>query len=168
MNLENNKISGGLHPEASTASSPMSLERRRGERRQGVWRSLLQGSFSPRRRLPRRGDERGVAAVDWHHPRWLAIAVLIVTFSCLDAFLTLLLMQNGAYEANPLMAPLVADSALGFAAVKVLLTAFGVLILTQLAWVRAFGRLPVGAVLYTVLALYALLLLYEYRLLNHM
>jgi hypothetical protein len=51
--------------------------------------------------------------------------------------------------------------------VKILLTVFGVLILTQLARLRAFGRLPVGVLLYTVLGLYALLLVYEYRLLNH-
>ena len=60
-------------------------------------------------------------AVDWHHPQWLAIAVLIVSLSCLDAFMTLMLVEHGAREANPLMAPLVAGSALKFALVKIAL-----------------------------------------------
>lgn len=116
--------------------------------------------------MPRREDERGVTAVDWHHPQWLAIAVLIVTLSCADAVLTLSLIGRGAYEANPLMAPLVAGSPLRFAIVKILLTVFGVVLLTQLARLKAFGRLPVGVLLYTVLALYAALIVHEYQLLN--
>jgi Domain of unknown function (DUF5658) len=161
-------VSAESHPEASASQAAVRTERRRIERRQGVWRSLLRGNLTPRRRVPRREDEHHIAAVDWHHPQWLAISVLIVTFSCADALLTLMLMQSGAYEANPLMEPLVAGSATRFAVVKILLTVFGVLILTQLARLRAFGRMPVGALLYTVLGLYALLLVYEFRLLNHL
>jgi hypothetical protein len=140
-------------------------ERRRGERRRQHLRALLHGSFRPRRRQPRRTDERTLMAVDWHHPQWLAIAVLIVTFSCTDAFFTLLLIDHGAHEANPLLVRLVAGSALRFALVKITLTAAGVVLLTQLARVRAFGRIPVGLLLYSVLALYGALMVYEYRLL---
>ncbi|HYC08451.1 MAG TPA: DUF5658 family protein [Steroidobacteraceae bacterium] len=108
-----------------------------------------------------------MSAVDWHHPQWLAIAVLIVTFSCSDAFLTLMLLEQGAYEVNPLMAPLLLQgSAVAFAVVKIGLTASGVVLLTQLARIRAFGRVPVGFVLYTVLALYGALIVYEFHLLN--
>ena len=141
-------------------------ERRRGERRRGALRALLHGSFSPRRRMPRREGERTLAAVDWHHPQWLAIAILIETFSCTDAFLTLMLIGRGAYEANPVMAPLVAGSPLRFAVVKFLLTGFGVVLLTQVARIKAFGRVPVGVLLYTLLLLYGALILHEYRLLN--
>jgi hypothetical protein len=52
-----------------------------------------------------------------------------------------------------------------FTCVKIALTALGVVFLTQLARLRAFGRIPVGFVLYSVLAVYAALILYEYRLL---
>lgn len=103
--------------------------------------------------------------MDWHHPQWLAIAVLIVSFSCADAFLTLLLIEHGAREINPVMAPLIGGSVVAFASVKIALTALGVVFLTQLARLRAFGRIPVGLVLYSVLAVYAALILYEYRLL---
>jgi len=142
-------------------------ERRRGERRSEILRSLLYGSFRPRRRGPRRSDERGISAVDWHHPKWLAIAMLIVIGSCTDALLTLVLVERGlAVEANPLMAPLLGHSALAFALVKVVLTAGGVVLLTQLARIRAFGSIPVGFFLYIVLGIYGALIFYELDLLG--
>jgi len=141
-------------------------ERRRGDRRSQVLRGILYGSFRPRRRGARRAGERGLSAIDWHHPQWLAVAMLIVVLSCSDALLTLMLMAHGAEEANPLMARLVGGSGLAFAVVKIGLTAVGVLLLTQLARVRAFGRIPVGVFLYLVLAIYATLVLYELRLLE--
>jgi Domain of unknown function (DUF5658) len=151
----------------ASGSAPTS-ERRRADRRKLVLRSLLTGSFKPRRHAPRRADEHTVTAVDWHHPKWLAIAMLIVLFSCADALLTLMLLEGGAYEANPLMAVLVGRSTLAFALIKFGLTAIGVVSLTQVARIRAFGRIPVGVLLYTALALYGALLAYEVRLLNEL
>jgi hypothetical protein len=145
---------------------PPRLERRRGERRRRVLRALLYGSFRPRRRGPRRASERSFGAVDWHHPQWLAIAMLIVALSALDALLTLVLLEHGAYETNPIMRPLVGGSGLVFALVKVGLTGLGVVLLTLLARLRAFGRVPVGALLYGLLAGYAVLIFYELGLLN--
>jgi hypothetical protein len=93
--------------------------------------------------------------------------MLIVIGSCTDALLTLILIERGvAEEANPLMAPLVGHSALAFALVKVVLTAGGVVLLTQLARIRAFGSIPVGVFLYLVLAIYGVLIAYELKLLN--
>ena len=139
--------------------------RRGADRRKRVLWSLVYGSFHPRRRGPRRADENSLTAVDWHHPQWLAIATLIVAFSSADAFLTLVLIGHGAYEMNPLMAPLVGGSAVGFAMTKIGLTAIGVVLLTQLARLRTFGRIPVGAILYSVLIIYGTLIFYEFRLL---
>ncbi len=133
-----------------------------------VLRALMIGSFRPRRRRPRRAGERTVGAVDWHHPQWLAMAMLIVVFSSADALLTLMLMERGAYEVNPLMAPLVGGSALAFALVKVGLTAGGVVLLTEIARIRAFGRIPVGRFLYLVLAAYGALIAYEIGLLERL
>ncbi|MBS0364691.1 MAG: hypothetical protein JSR67_02570 [Proteobacteria bacterium] len=140
-------------------------ERRGSERRSRVARALLLGNLRPRRRGPRRAADRSVIAVDWHHPQWLAVAILIMMLSVGDALLTLELLRRGAYEANPMMAPLLADSGLAFAMVKIGLTAAGVLLLTQLARLRAFGGITVGAVLYAVLALYGALIWYEVHLL---
>jgi hypothetical protein len=141
-------------------------ERRGSDRRQHVARALVQGSFKPRRRVPRRLNEHTLTAVDWHHPQWLAIATLIVLCCCADAFLTLMLVGRGASEVNPLMAPLVGGSSLTFAVVKIGITATGVVLLTQVARIRAFGRIPVGLFLYCVLALYCALIVYELRLLG--
>ena len=149
-----------------SAGEPGPQERRATERRRHVLHALLHGSFNPRRRAPRRADERAVSAVDWHHPQWLAIAMLIVMFSGIDALLTLMLVERGAYEANPMMAPLVGGSAVAFTLVKIGLTAGGVVLLTQLARMRAFGRIPVGVLLYTVLGIYGALIAYEFGLLN--
>jgi hypothetical protein len=136
------------------------------DRRKRVLWSLVYGSFHPRRRGPRRAGEITVTSVDWHHPQWLAIGMLIVALSCADAFLTLVLVGHGAYEMNPFMAPLVGGSAAGFAMTKIGLTAIGVLLLTQLARLRTFGRIPVGVILYSVLVIYGTLIFYEFRLLD--
>ena len=92
--------------------------------------------------------------------------MLIVMCCCADAFLTLVLLERGAHEANPFMAPLLGGPTLSFALVKIGATAAGVVLLTQLARLRAFGWVPVGALLYSVLALYTLLIAYELKLLS--
>ena len=153
--------------EVKRVSSPSGPEeRRRGDRRQHVLRALIHGGLRPRRRSPRRAGDHGVSAVDWHHAQWLAIAVLIVVFSCSDALLTLMLIEHGAYEVNPLMRPLIGGSALAFTLVKVGLTAVGVVLLTLMARLRAFGRIPVGVLLYSLLTVYGALIFYEFRLLD--
>jgi Domain of unknown function (DUF5658) len=153
--------------QGAAASEDDALDRRGGvDRRKQSFRALFHGSFHPRRRGSRRNGERRVSSVDWHDPQWLAVAMLIVLFSCVDAFLTLTLIDHGAYEVNPLMAPLVGGSALAFAMVKIGLTAGGVVLMTLLARMRVFGRVPVSLLLYTVLLGYGVLLVYEFRLLQ--
>jgi hypothetical protein len=163
----NNNMTQGSQDNACTAAAPGASDRRGTDRRREGWRALLHGCFNPRRRGPRRDAELAFSAVDWHHPKWLAVAMLIVVFSCTDALLTLMLMDRGAVEANPLMAPLVGGSAVAFALIKIGLTTGGVVLLTQLSRLRAFGRLPVGALLYVVVALYGTLIAYEIGLLNN-
>ncbi len=143
------------------------LERRQSsDRRRRTFYSLFYGSFNPRRRTPRRTDARSLRDLDWHHPQWLAIGMLITLLSCGDAALTLSLMAHGAYEVNPIMAPIVGGSALVFTLIKVGLTAGGVVLLTLAARMRAFGKIPVGFLLYAVLIGYGTLIVYELRLLE--
>jgi hypothetical protein len=149
-----------------SAGEPLTPDRRRADRRRHGLRALMHGNFQPRRQGPRRLDELTVSAVDWHHPQWLAVAILIVASSCADALLTLMLIERGALEANPLMAPLVGGPVLAFVLIKIGLTAGGVVLLTQLARLRAFGRIPVGVLLYLVLLMYGALIFYEVTLLN--
>ena len=137
------------------------------DRRSGTLRALLYGSLKPRRRDPRRLADDRYATVDWHESRWLAVAMLILILSCADALFTLTLLANGAYEANPVMASLLEGSGRWFAFAKIGLTSGGVILLTVFARARAFGRIPVGSVLYAVLFGYATLVAYEYWLCDH-
>jgi hypothetical protein len=140
--------------------------RNRRDRRKGTLKSLVHGSFSPRRRGPRRDDDLSFTAVDWHHPQWLAVAMLTLLLCTADAFLTLTLLAHGAYEANPLMQPLVGRSPLMFALVKMGLTSGGVILLILLARVKILGGIPVSLLLYTVLLGYSGLVGYEFWLLG--
>jgi hypothetical protein len=152
--------------EISAAQTPD--ERRAAiERRTRTLRALLHGSFKPRRHDARREWDMGFASVDWHQSRWFAVAVLIVVLSCVDAFFTLTLLADGAYEANPVMATLLNGSPHWFALGKIGLTSAGVILLTMVARTRAFRRVPVGVVLYCVLLGYATLVAYEYWLCDH-
>jgi hypothetical protein len=143
-------------------------ERRQGDRRRSTLRALLIGSFRQRRRLPRREQERHIAALDWHHPQWLAVGLLILLLSVADAFLTITLLGLGANEANPAMEPLVRAPGIDFAAWKMALTSGGVVLLILLARMRAFGRIPVAVILYGVLGVYVALVGYELWLLEHL
>jgi hypothetical protein len=138
------------------------------DRRQRTLHGLLAGGRFSRRYGPRRLDDRALAAVDHHHPQWLAVALVILLLSCADAILTLALMQHGATEANPFMAPLVTGSGHAFAFWKLLLTASGVIVLTVLVRIRAFGTFPAGIILYVAAAGYAALVGYELWLLDRM
>ena len=155
-------------PEVNTEDSSATGERRQGpDRRHRTLRSLLHGNFYPRRRNPRREDDASLTAVDWHHPQWLGVAIVILLLSCADAVFTLTLIGHGAYEANPIMAPLVARSPLAFTLVKIGLTGGGVVLLTLLARMRVFRRVPVSLLLYALLTAYAVLVIYESHLLKH-
>ncbi|MEZ5487391.1 MAG: DUF5658 family protein [Steroidobacteraceae bacterium] len=144
-------------------------ERRKGrDRRRSTLRALLVGGIHQRRRTPRRSDERHLAAIDWHHPQWLAVGLLILLLSVADALLTITLVNLGANEANPVMEPLVHRSEGHFAFWKMALTSGGVVLLILLARMRAFGRIPVAAILYGVLAGYIVLIGYEIWLLERL
>jgi hypothetical protein len=149
------------------AVAQQEAERRRGpDRRTRVARALVYGSFKPRRLGPRRAGEQSLAAIDWYHPWWLAIATLILGLCASDAVLTVVLISRGAYEVNPFLAPLLSGSGVLFVAVKIGLTGVGVVVLTLLSRAKAFGRMPVALLLYAVLIGYAVLVAYELRLLG--
>ena len=154
--------------EALGAAAAAAERRALRERRRRTWYSLLLGNFTPRRRDPRRRDESHFAAVDWHDRRGLVVASAILVLSGLDAVLTLALLERGATEANPLMAMLVSHGDAHFAAWKLALTAAGVVMLTLVARLRAFGNLPVSLVLYAVLGVYGALIAYECWLFTHL
>jgi Domain of unknown function (DUF5658) len=164
--IEASDVSDMSHSPVAVNASASGERRNAPDRRLRTFYSLFYGSFNPRRRIARRTDARSLRDLDWHHPQWLAVAMLIVVLSCVDAALTLSLMAHGAYEVNPIMAPIVGGSPLIFTLVKVGLTAAGVVLLTLAARMRAFGRIPVSFLLYGVLIGYGTLVVYELKLLE--
>ncbi|HTV80249.1 MAG TPA: DUF5658 family protein [Steroidobacteraceae bacterium] len=144
-----------------------SLDRRGApDRRTQTLRSLLRGSFLRRRHGPRRVEDASLAVTDWYAPQWLAAGLLILILCVVDALLTLALLNHGAIEANPVMNSVVHGDGWSFAAMKFGLTSSGVVVLILLARVKAFGRVPVSALLYGVLAGYLWLIVYEFSLLR--
>ena len=131
-------------------------------------RALVAGSWHARRRNPRRAEAARPGFVDWHAPQWFAAALVVLLLSMADTFLTLVLVQHGAVEINPLMEPFVIGGGRSFAFLKLALTAAAVTILVVLTRVPTFGRLLAGPILVGTALLYAVLLSYELWLVEHL
>jgi len=136
--------------------------RERADRRLRVWWAVVYGSFNPRRRAPpRRLSQSRYHPVDWYSSHLLAVAISILLLSVVDAFLTLVLLQGGADEVNPIMAALIYRSVATFTALKMGMTGVGVLLMVFLARYRFMRLLRVEWALYGVLMGYAALIGYE-------
>jgi hypothetical protein len=143
------------------------VDRRPSDRRRRFWWSLMYGGFHPRRRQPpRRDSEQRYHSLDWHSPRLLAVAILILLLSVADALMTVRLLSGGADEINPVMAVFVSRSASLFAWVKTALTGLGVIIMVLLARYRFLRLIRVELVMYAVLGAYSGLLAYEFWMLE--
>jgi hypothetical protein len=134
-------------------------------RRRTIW-SVLYGNFQPRRRQPRRLSEARFHSVDWHAAHLLGAAIGILLLCAGDAFLTLILLSQGANEANPVMARVVYGDVTLFTGVKLAMTAMGVVTMVLLARHRFFRVVKVQAILYLILFGYACLIGYEILLLK--
>jgi hypothetical protein len=89
------------------------------------------------------------------------LAVGTMLLSCADAFLTLLLINNGMYEANPFMAGAMGVSTNAFVASKMALTGAGILVLVYLAKTHFLDRFRAGLFLTVFFSGYACLVCYE-------
>ena len=136
-------------------------QRAANDRRIVGWRTVFYGFLRSRRRQLRRTTDSEVIFVDWHHPWLFFLAVGTMLLSCTDAFLTLILLDLGMMEANPLMASLLEKGTAVFAATKMAATGLGILMLVFLAKSRFFNRFRTGLLLTTFFAVYACLVCYE-------
>jgi hypothetical protein len=152
------------------AVAPAADERRDGgDRRLRVWWSVAYGSFNPRRRRPpRRVIDSRFHSLDWHDAHLLAVAIGILLLSVADAFMTVTLLSGGAIEVNPFMAAVVYKSAAVFAAVKMTLTGFGVMLMVVLARYRFMRVVRVDVAMYCLLVGYLVLLSYEFWMLREL
>lgn len=132
------------------------------ERRTFGWRTVANGFLRSRRRATRRELEGPSLYSDWHHPWLFFLAVGTMLLSSVDAFLTLQLLDRGFYEANPVMAGIMGQGTLAFAAAKMTLTGFGILTLVFLSRHRFMNRFRTGLALTTIFSFYACLVCYEF------
>jgi hypothetical protein len=143
-------------------SEAIADKRAAADRRIFGWRTVLFGFIRSRRHSFRRIDETDVQFIDWHHPWLFFLAVGTMLMSCLDAFMTLQLIDRGMIEVNPVMAALLGQGTAYFAASKMLLTGTGILALVFLAKARFLNRMRTGLFLTIFFSFYACLVCYEF------
>ena len=131
------------------------------DRRSFSWRTVVYGFTLSRRHAHRRVDDTEVIFLDWHHPWLFFLATGTMLLSCADAFLTLLLLDRGMIEANPVMRSVMAHGAFAFTSTKLAMTAFGIFVLVFLAKARFLNRCRTGLFLTTFFSMYACLVCYE-------
>ena len=136
-------------------------QRESDDRREFSWRTVTYGFTFSRRREHRRSADDDVIFLDWHHPWLFFLATGTMLLSCADAFLTLLLIEHGMIEANPVMNAVMMQGTTAFTSTKLAMTAFGIFVLVFLAKARFLNRMRAGLFLTTFFAFYACLVCYE-------
>lgn len=142
-------------------------ERRAGaDRRRHSWRTVTYCGLHGRgrRRQARRQDHSYY--LDRYEHSLVLVGLLIMLLSCLDALLTLTLLDKGAYEANYLMAQLLEIGIRPFIVAKVVITAAGVLFLMMHAHFRVLHITSGKRMLQVLVSIYALLIGWEVLLLG--
>ena len=127
MSNEKERING-LNSEPCESSYE---EKRRGiERRTNNKSRIKYLLFNGRRERSRRTEDSGKAIIfdRYNQKLFLAITTILV-LSILDAVLTLIVIQRGAIELNPVMAYFLEHGTPTFIVAKYILTSIGVLIL---------------------------------------
>lgn len=142
-------------------STVESEERADNERRRFSWRTVFFGFTLSRRHKHRRDADSDVIFLDWHHPWLFFLAVGTMLLSCADAFLTLLLIDRGMIEANPVMQATLSRGTVFFICAKMLMTAIGIFVLVFLAKAHFLNRFRTGLFLTAFFSAYACLVCYE-------
>ena len=142
-------------------SSAITEQRSAVDRRSFSWRTVAYGFTLSRRHVHRRTSDTEVIFLDWHHPWLFFLATGTMLLSCADAFLTLLLLELGMIEANPVMSAVMAHGTMVFTSTKLAMTAFGIFVLVFLAKARFLNRFRTGLFLTTFFSFYACLVCYE-------
>lgn len=136
------------------------------DRRRHNWRTLTYCGFQGRGR--RRNTRRCHSNyyLDRYGPGLVFTGILVLVLSSLDALFTLVLLDNGAYEANYFMALLIEAGDEWFVAVKLTITAFGTIFLLMHAHFHVWRIITVKRLLQFVVTLYVLVIGYQLVLLT--
>lgn len=110
-----------------------------------------------RRKVVRRTPEKKTHLfVDLYSARLLVIVATVISLSCIDAYLTLMLIAKGkVIEANPIMAALLSHGVFPFILVKFIVTASALLVLCLFKNVRITRiSLPLAVMIYLSVIVY--------------
>ncbi len=132
------------------------------DRRIFSWRTIFFGFARSRRHSHRREEDAEILFLDWHHPWLFFLSVGTMLLSCVDAFMTLELLERGMFEANPVMAAVLEQGTALFATTKMAMTGTGILVLVFLAKARFLNRFRTGLFLTVFFSFYACLVCYEF------
>lgn len=135
-------------------------------RRHQSWINLRHLGIAGRRRTAAQPLLARNRYVDLYEPIYLLMAMLLISASAGDAFLTLRLIEQGAQELNWLMAFWLVNDPGYFVQSKLLVTALSVIFLTIHKNFVLFGLIPVSLLLRAACGGYLTLLGYEVTLLT--
>ena len=148
----------------AVTDSDFVIERRSGkDRRKRSFNFLRQPFTSGRRRMPRRRSDRcRFFLFDYYSPKLFYAIVLVLMLSVVDALLTLLLVNEGAQELNPVMAYFLTFGPTNFLMVKYLITSVSVVIVVLLNhMVIRHVRFPIGDLLQYFAGCFAAVVIWE-------
>lgn len=152
-----------MPPDADSAQD--TVEQRQTDRRQTSVQTLLGSMFTCRRRHSRRFQDEINSYIDWYGPWPLAASILIITMCVLDAYLTLILLNNGAVEANLFMDWLIQKDVFTFTAAKMGITSLALIVLVMHHNFRVYKIIAVRYLMYALVPLYSLLIVHEINML---
>lgn len=149
-----------------------SVDSTRTDRREGVdrrrhsWRTLTYCGLHGRGRRHQARRHNHSYYLDRYEHSLVVVGLLVLLLSCLDAVLTLTLLDKGAYEANVLMAQLMQVGIKPFVFTKIAVTAAGVLFLLMHAHFRLLRITSGKRLLQGLAGIYGLLIGWEVVLLG--
>ncbi len=143
------------------ADDPAIERRTEQDRRHHNWRTLTYCGLQGRGRRHQARRDGHSYYLDWYKPSLVFTGLVVLILSCLDALLTLTLLNRGAYEANLLMAHLLETSDVVFVVTKVAVTAIGIVFLLMHSHFRLLNITNGKRVLQFLVPAYGLLIIYE-------
>jgi hypothetical protein len=141
------------------------FEPRAQDRRTATLATLYGALFLKRRRRFRRANDHINAYQDWHGHVPLVATTLIILLCFVDAFLTTILLSEGAVEINIFMDWLIKKDLHTFTIVKMALTGCALVILVMHYNFTIYRYIAVKYVIYALVPAYSLLILHELNML---
>ncbi|MGB5440207.1 MAG: DUF5658 family protein [Gammaproteobacteria bacterium] len=143
--------------------------KQRGVDRRSPSLATLHGAlFKYRRRGSRRDGEHINSYVDWYGHWTLLATFTVIVLCCADAFLTIILLSNGAAEMNVLMDWLIQKDIRSFAVVKMSITGLALVVLVLHLNFRVYKVIAVRYLIFALVPMYSLLIAHELHMLSQL